>query len=68
LQQLKPLLSLVGDWRYFLSLSSEEEVTTFKKHERNGRPLGREMFVEGLEANLSRLLSPQKRGPKPKAK
>jgi len=64
----EPLLSMVGNWRDFLSLSSEEELSTFRKHERSGRPLGQEEFVDHIEALLERTLRPQKPGPKQKAK
>lgn len=67
LTRVGPLLDMVGNWKSFLSLSPEDEVVEFKKHERTGRPLGRELFVAQLEAELERLLRPKKRGPKPKA-
>ncbi len=58
------LLSIVGNWRDLLSLSSEEEMTTMRKHERSGRPLGEEAFVDEIETLLTRVLRPQKPGPK----
>jgi putative transposase len=67
LTRVAPLMSMVDSWRDFLTLPSEDEMTVLRKHERSGRPLGRESFVERLDENLARLLSPQKRGPKPKA-
>lgn len=67
LTRVKPLLEMVADWKSFLSLSPEEEIALIKKHERSGRPLGKDPFVEQLEADLDRFLRPKKRGPKPKA-
>jgi putative transposase len=64
LVKVEPLLSMVGNWRDLLSLSSEEEMTTFRKHERSGRPLGEEAFVDQIETLLARTLRPQKPGPK----
>jgi putative transposase len=64
LVNVAPLLEMVGDWRIFLSAPSEHDVDLLQKHERSGRPLGQETFVERLETELSRLLRPQKRGPK----
>lgn len=64
LVKVEPLLSIVGNWGNLLSLSSEEEITTFRKHERSGRPLGEEVFVDQIETQLSRTLRPQKPGPK----
>ncbi len=65
---VEPLLSMVGNWKDFLALSSEEEMNTFRKHERTGRPLGRETFIDNLEEMQDRLLRPQKPGPKAKAR
>ena len=67
LTKVEPLLSIVPDWKNFLSLSPEDELDILRKHERSGRPLGMEsFFVEKIETSLERVLSPQKRGPKPK--
>lgn len=63
---IKPLLSRVADWREFLNLSNNEELATLKKHEKTGRPLGKDTFIAGLEKRLQRVLRPQTRGPKPK--
>jgi putative transposase len=41
---------------------------TFRKHERTGRPLGSDSFVQNLEQKLNRILKPQKPGRKAKAK
>jgi len=67
LVKASPLLAMVGNWREFLSLSGEQETTLFHRHERTGRPLGNDSFVDQLEEGLARLLRPQKRGPKAKA-
>jgi putative transposase len=58
---------MVGNWRNFLSLSSEEEMSIFHRHERSGRPLGEEVFVDHIKVLLTRTLRPQKPGPKQKA-
>jgi putative transposase len=68
LAKTEPLLSMVGNWKDFLSLPSEDEKALFRKHERTGRPLGQSVFVEGLEEHLGRSLCPQKPGPKLKSK
>ncbi len=67
LVKVDPLLEIAGDWRNFLSAASEADAESFRKHERTGRPLGRESFVEELEAALNRPLRPQKPGPKRRA-
>jgi putative transposase len=68
LTSVDPLLSMVGNWKDFLTLSSEEEMNTLRKHERTGRPLGQETFIKNLEEMQDRLLRPQKPGPKVKAR
>ena len=68
LVKVEPLLSLICNWKEFLSLPTEEEIAIFRKHERTGRPLGQSAFVEGLEEHLGRTLYPQKPGPKLRAK
>jgi putative transposase len=59
-----PLLGRVDDWKSTLTLSDEEESRLFKRHEKTGRPLGLDSFVDELERKLGRVLRPQKPGPK----
>ena len=61
------LCKMVGSWRDFLDRKDEQtEFELVRRHERSGRPLGEEGFIEGLERLLQRTLRPQKRGPKEK--
>ena len=65
LVKVKPLIEIAGDWRRFLSGNinrKTEEVIRF--HERIGRPLGNETFIEYLEIKLNRPLRKRKPGPK----
>lgn len=64
LMQAAPLLSMVPNWSGFLQLTSPDEIALLQRHERTGRPLGSESFLDTLEADLSRPLRPQKPGPK----
>jgi putative transposase len=58
-----------SSWRKFLSVdASESEMTLFRKHERTGRSIGEEAFIERLERLLDRRLKPRKPGPKPRDK
>ncbi len=68
LATVAPLLELAGDWRLFLSGSvADEQINEIRKHERTGRPLGSEGFVDRLETSLDRPLKRGKPGPKEKA-
>jgi len=61
-----PLLDLISDWEGFLRLSTAEELKAQKLHERTGRPLGSDRFLEKMEVTLGRVLKPKKPGPKKK--
>ena len=66
LVKVSPLLELVDDWGRFISGQiAERDVSLLRKHERTGRPLGAESFIDGLERALNRRLRKQKPGPKP---
>jgi putative transposase len=62
----KPLLEMIrSPWRKFLSVDVQEsEMTLFRKHERTGRPMGDDAFIERLERLLDRPLKLKKPGPK----
>jgi len=63
-----PLLELVPDWEDFLRLSSQDELKLLQRHERSGRPLGNEGFIQQMEQSLGRILRPGKPGPRKKKK
>ncbi|MCE5229380.1 hypothetical protein LLG95_07260 [bacterium] len=63
-----PLTGRFMAWTDWLARGlREEEVEELRDATRTGRPCGDEMFVKRLEAELDRLLAPQKRGPKLRA-
>ena len=67
LVKVAPLLAMIADWNAFLdSALPEEELRDIRGHNRTGRPLGDETFLEHLEQIVGRVVKPQKRGPKPK--
>jgi putative transposase len=70
LVKTEPLLELVNKpWENFLSLDvHESEIEVFRKHERTGRPLGANSFIDRVEFLLDRKLKPEKPGPKKKDK
>ena len=56
-----------GGWAEYLAAGlSDESREAFQRHERTGRPLGSEHFVERLGKALGRDLTRKKPGPKPK--
>jgi len=59
-----PLLDMAGSWSALLTLSAQQELDLFHRHERTGRPLGEERFLMDLEQRLGRRLRPRKPGPK----
>ncbi len=66
---VKPLLEMVPDWQGLLDSGfSEADTQALRRHERTGRPLGNESFIQHLEHKLGRNLAPQKGGRPKKAK
>lgn len=59
-----PLLEMVGDWKQFLSDADDEDSHKIRSHERTGRALGGESFLDNLELSLQRIVKPQKAGRK----
>jgi len=67
LVRVTPLLEIAGDRRLLLSeMEDEALISSFRKHERTGRPLGSESFITTLESQLERRLKTGKPGPKGK--
>ncbi len=67
LVKVGPLLELVGDWKLFLSDPDEEDANKIRGHERTGRALGEDIFLDLLEDNLQRVVKPRKAGRKKKS-
>jgi putative transposase len=63
---VSPLLEMAGDWKRFLSEPDEEDTDRIRKHERTGRALGAEDFLDSLEVALMRRVKCQKPGRKRK--
>jgi putative transposase len=54
----------VRDWRHYLLEAQTQSSEDFLKHERTGRPLGSDSFIEMAESLLGRNLKKKKPGPK----
>ena len=63
---VSPLLEMAGDWQRFLSEPDGEDAEKIRKHERTGRALGAENFLDSLEAALMRQVKRRKPGRKRK--
>ena len=60
-----PLLEIAGDWRALLDGGLDEAaLAAIRAHERTGRPLGSEAFLDELEARLGRILKKRRAGRK----
>ena len=66
LVKVSPLLQMVGDWKLFLRDPDEEEANKIRGHERTGRALGSDSFIESLGLSLMRAVKRRKAGRKKK--
>ena len=65
LVKVAPLSELIGNWRELLGSDlTEKEYDMIRRHERTGRPMGDEVFLNSLEKMMGRVLRKQKPGPK----
>jgi REP-associated tyrosine transposase len=59
-----PLLSRVDYWSAFLDAGTPSDAADqLRRHEKTGRPLGSDDFIDHLERLLNRVLRPRKSGP-----
>ncbi|MFH1313780.1 MAG: transposase [Candidatus Eisenbacteria bacterium] len=63
----QPVLEIMPHWEEFLRLEVSRN-PDFGRHERTGRPLGDEAFIDCCERATNRTLRPRKRGPRPSKK
>ena len=67
LVEVRPLLDRFGDFAALLSGGDDPEATrALRMAETTGRPVGNVEWVQEIERRSGRVLSPRKRGPKPK--
>lgn len=66
LVKVSPLLQMVGEWKRFLSDTDDDDANTIRSHERTGRALGSDSFLESLELSLLRPVNRRKVGRKKK--
>ena len=64
LVKVRPLLEIIPNWQELLSTDlSDGDHKAICRHERTGRPLGDEKFIDRLERLTSRMLRKKKPGP-----
>lgn len=62
--KVKPMLDRIENWADLLASDDDELYDAVRKHERTGRPLGNESFVDQISAFSGRDLNRHKPGPK----
>ena len=67
LVKVDALLGMSQDWRDYL-LQKDQDIDILRRHERTGRLIGPESFVQALEESLGLTLTRQKPGPKPRGR
>jgi putative transposase len=68
LVKVKPLLSLVSDWRDFIGMKNHaDDVALIERHEHSGWPLGNEKFLEKIGRKIGRASKPNPCGRPSKA-
>jgi len=67
LVEVAPVLERYGDFARFLGDAEDHQATrALRLAETTGRPVGSAEWVSGIEQRSGRVLSPRKRGPKPR--
>jgi putative transposase len=61
---VNPMLSRVSNWRDYLSIADGERLDLLRKHQRSGRPLGNNKFIDKVEQLVGRSVRRRKPGPK----
>ena len=61
LVNVEPMLQMVDSWDDYLQHEDSEKSDCLRKHEKTGRPLGGDSFIEMLEKQTGRVLKPLRR-------
>jgi putative transposase len=64
LVKVQPMLDRVGNWAELLASGDQALFDDVRMHERSGRPLGTEYFIEKVASIVGRDLGKKKPGPK----
>jgi len=66
--KVQPMLDRVEDWAELLASGDQAAFDELRMHERTGRPLGQDSFVNQMSLLTGRMLGRKKPGPKRKSK
>jgi len=66
LVKVKPMLDRVSNWSEFLASGDQATFDKLRMHERTGRPLGQDSFIDKMSQLAGRALGRKKPGPKRK--
>jgi len=66
LVKVKPMLDRVSNWGELLASGDQATFDKLRKHERTGRPLGQDSFIDKMSLLAGRALGRKKPGPKRK--
>lgn len=67
LVKVRPMLDRISDWAELLASGDQALFDDVRMHERTGRPLGSDCFIERMSSLVGRELGRKKPGPKRKA-
>ncbi len=67
LVKVKPMLDRVDNWKELLASGDQALFDELRMHERTGRPLGQNAFIERMSKLTGRVLGKKKPGPKRKS-
>jgi len=65
--KVKPMLDRVESWAELLASGDQAAFDELRMHERTGRPLGQDSFVDRMSLLAGRTLGRKKPGPKRKS-
>jgi putative transposase len=65
LVKVEPLLEILHSWKEFIEMPAlEVEAQSIRMHQRTGRPLGNDLFIDRLELEIGKSLRKKKPGTK----
>jgi len=60
----RPMLDMISNWHDYMSVGDGQQQDLIRKHQRTGRPLGCEAFIDKVEKLTGWYIRPKKPSPK----